>query len=551
MPDQKQVNKYKDTKSIELALKERVKELECLYTISSEIESAKNLEQALQNSIQHLINGFQFPEITTANITLDDLCFGDCDTGVENHHACVLKVDIIVNKVKRGTVSVFYHRKEDFLKEEEKLLKEISSMISRAVEKQDLKNELKENIEKLEVVVKEKTQEVEESNRRNKALQELTEALDRSKKKLQTFFTAITDIIIIIDQKYTISSSNKPQIENGDKCYHRLFGMDAICPFCPAERTFKDAYPLTIETKVDNKYFLLQAYPIINKAGKVVRILEKCSDITKEKQIEFQLIQSYKLASLGKLVAGVAHEINNPNTFIRGNLKIIKEALTDILPLLDQYNEKSPGFTIARLKYDVFKDNIPVLIDDMINGVNRIKKIVDGLRNFARKNEGLHDDDIDINSIVYNCLRLIENQIRRSAEVKLDLAQSIPIFKGNFQKLEQVLVNMIINASQAINHQHGLITIKTEYDKKKNEVFLSIKDNGTGIDESALKNIFDPFFTTKRDRGGTGLGLSISYGIIKEHNGRIEVESLKGKGTTFKIFIPVTQGNKNEKNFGY
>lgn len=551
----KSVNKvkekeYKDTKSIELALRERVKELECLYTISSEIESAEHLEQALQNSIQHLVDGFQFPEITTANITVDDLCFGDCKAK-EQGTFWILKEDIIVNKKKRGAVSVFYHREEEFLQEEVKLLKEISSMIARAVEKQDLKNELKESIGKLEVLVKEKTLEVEESNRQNKALQELTEALDRSKKKLQTFFTAITDIIIVIDKAYTISLSNKPYFKNGDKCYSRLFGMESMCPFCPAERAFNDAYPLTIETRVDHKYYLLQAYPIINKDGKVVSVLEKCSDITKEKQLEFQLIQSYKLASLGKLVAGVAHEINNPNTFIRGNLKIIKEALNDILPILDQYNEKNPGLTIARLQFNVFEENIPVLVDDMINGVNRIKKIVDGLRNFARKNEGLLDDDIDINSIVYNCLRLIENQIRRSAEVKLDLAQSIPLFKGNFQKLEQVLVNMVINASQAIKKQQGIITIKTDYNEKKKHVFLSIKDNGSGIDESALKYIFDPFFTTKRDRGGTGLGLSISYGIIKEHNGNIEVESQKGKGTTFKIFIPVTQDIKNETNTGY
>lgn len=534
------VNEYKT--SIELALRERVKELKCLYIISSEIETAENLERALRNSLQHLVAGFQFPEIATANITLDNLCFGDCDTGNKDRDLC-LEENIFVNKQKRGTVSVFYQRKEEFLQEERKLLKEISSMIARAVEKQDLKNRLKENIEKLEVLVKEKTLEVEESNRRNKALQELTEALDRSKKELQTFFAAITDSIVVIDQAYTISISNKLYFQKGDKCHKKLFGMDAVCPFCPAERAFKDACSLSIETKVENNYYLLEVYPIINKSGKVIRVLEKCSNITKEKQIEFQLVQSYKLASLGKLVAGVAHEINNPNTFIRGNLKIIKEALSDIIPILDHYNNgKERDVTIARLPFTVFKENIPVLIDDMINGVNRIKKIIDGLRNFARKNEGFLEDDIDINSIVYNCLRLIENQIRKSAEVKLELAQAIPVFKGNFQKLEQVLVNMIINASQAISDQQGIIAIKTQYDEKKNEMILSIKDNGTGIDESTLKYIFDPFFTTKRGKGGTGLGLSISYGIIKEHNGRIEVESQKGKGTTFTIFVPVTQG---------
>lgn len=539
------MKKSQNKKSIELALRERVKELECLYTISSEIGPVENLAQALENSIQHLIAGFQFPEIASANIIVDDLCFGDCDIGKQKA-VRILKEDIVVNKQKRGAISIFYHKPEEFLTEERKLLKEISIMIARAVEKQDLKNQLKKNIQKLETLVKEKTLEVEESNRRNKALQELTEALDRSKKKLQIFFTTITDIIVVIDQAYTISLSNKAYLKEGDKCYNRIFGMDTICSFCPAGKAFEKANPLTIETKVNNKHYLLQAYPIMNKTGKVMRVLEKCTDITKEKQIELQLVQSYKLASLGKLVAGVAHEINNPNTFIKGNLKIIKEALSDIIPLLNQYQEKNVDFTIARLKFNVFKENIPLLIDDMIKGVNRIKKIVDGLRNFARKNEGGLDDDIDINVIVYNCLRLIENQIRRNAELKLDLAKSIPIFKGNFQKLEQVLVNMIINASQAINNKQGIIKIKTGYDEKKYEVILSINDNGSGIDESTLRYIFDPFFTTKRDSGGTGLGLSISYGIVKEHKGRIEVESQKGRGTTFHIFIPIIQSNEND-----
>jgi len=136
-------------------------------------------------------------------------------------------------------------------------------------------------------------------------------------------------------------------------------------------------------------------------------------------------------------------------------------------------------------------------------------------------------------------LRLVRNQIKRNSEIKLEEALDIPLFKGNMQKLEQVIVNMLINASQAIEKERGTITILTGYEESKKEIRLEIKDNGKGMDENTVKQIFNPFFTTKRTRGGTGLGLSIAYGIIKEHRGRIDVDSEVNKGTAFIIHLPV------------
>jgi two-component system, NtrC family, sensor kinase len=118
------------------------------------------------------------------------------------------------------------------------------------------------------------------------------------------------------------------------------------------------------------------------------------------------------------------------------------------------------------------------------------------------------------------------------------LNEKIPLFKGSKNKIEQVLLNLTMNASEAIENIHGLIKIKTDYDENSKDILLIISDNGSGIDDTVIKNIFDPFFTTKRNKGGIGLGLSITYGIIKDHHGRIDVESKKGQGTTFTIKIP-------------
>jgi polar amino acid transport system substrate-binding protein len=222
-------------------------------------------------------------------------------------------------------------------------------------------------------------------------------------------------------------------------------------------------------------------------------------------------------------------------------VSIIQEAMKDILPILDEYSRNEKTLQIARLNYDVFKSNILILLDDMAQGTDRIKTIVEGLRKFAKRDDGVLNDEVDLNDIIQNCLRLVSNQIGRKAKVNLALNGNIPKVKGNSQRLEQVVVNILINASQAIEKKMGAIEISTAFLEKENEALLKISDNGKGIDGKTLKQIFDPFFTTKRNQGGTGLGLSIAYGIIKEHKGRIEVESKLDSGTTFSIYIPVSQ----------
>lgn len=397
--------------------------------------------------------------------------------------------------------------------------------------RKELEQKLIEQNENLEKIVEERTE----------ALEAKTKKLSASMNKLNTLFNAITDTVLMIDKDFNIQMSNRKDFKAG-KCYEVVFGTKEPCkdcPACPAVRCFKEKKPVTLEKKVGNDYYLMQAYPITSPEGELEGVLEFSRVITKEKDVEMQLLQADKLASLGQLVSGIAHEINNPNTFIRGNIMIVEEALKDMLPVIDKYYDKHPDLKIARLKYNIFRDHILVLVDDILKGANRIKSIVEDLKKFARRDEGLLTDDIDMNAVVQSCLRLVRNQIKRNANIKMDLDLDIPTVKGNMQKLEQVIVNMLINASQAIEKTRGTIEISTKYDEKEEEISLKIKDDGKGMSEQVIKQIFNPFFTTKRTRGGTGLGLSLAYGIIKEHRGRIDVDSEPGVGTVFNIRLPV------------
>jgi signal transduction histidine kinase len=173
----------------------------------------------------------------------------------------------------------------------------------------------------------------------------------------------------------------------------------------------------------------------------------------------------------------------------------------------------------------------------MVQGSNRIKGIVDGLRKFGKRDDGFLNEVVNLNAITESCLRLVDNQIRRTADVKADLDPDLPTIVGNSQKLQQVILNILINASQSIEQSRGMIKVTSRHED--GEVVIRIKDNGKGMDEKTIGQIFDPFFTTKRNKGGTGLGLSIAYGIIKEHQGRIEVVSEVGAGTSFYIHLPL------------
>ncbi len=257
-----------------------------------------------------------------------------------------------------------------------------------------------------------------------------------------------------------------------------------------------------------------------------------------------QLVQSEKMASIGLLAAGVAHEINNPVGFISSNLGSLKEYINIFEELLVKYNSycKVPNDGLLKEINDLRKeedvdfilDDVKSLLKESQEGTERVKKIVKNLKSFARP-----DDDsmelIDLNDCIEVTLTVLRNELKYKCNINKDF-NSIPHINGNAGKLNQVFTNILINAGQAIE-EHGDINIKT-YSSNK-QVFVEISDTGSGISEENLKKLFDPFFTTKKVGVGTGLGLSISHGIIEKHKGKIEVKSEINVGTSFIITLPI------------
>lgn len=266
------------------------------------------------------------------------------------------------------------------------------------------------------------------------------------------------------------------------------------------------------------------------------------------KQTDAQLMQSDKMASLGVLTAGIAHEINNPINFVYAGIQTLSEALENVWEVIDYYEqlEKNPTDPqlltyLQKLKKDLvfaeLKDDIFGIVRDMEMGANRTVEIVKGLKTFSRLDENA-TKKIDLHENIKATLIILNNQFKNRIEIVTDYDPELPQVECRVGQINQVLMNILINAVQAITNE-GKITIRT---RTENEgVKLSISDTGAGISEEVKKRMFEPFFTTKEVGKGTGLGLSISMGIIEKHLGKISIESEVGKGTTFHIWLPLQQ----------
>lgn len=269
-------------------------------------------------------------------------------------------------------------------------------------------------------------------------------------------------------------------------------------------------------------------------------------DITEKRKVEKeaelrrrQLIQADKMASLGVLVSGVAHEVNNPNNFVMMNTPILRNVYKDITPILKKYAAENGDFTLAGVPYSEMCSHIPALFDGIQDGSERIRQIVMSLKDYSREDASEITQEINLNKAVFAALRLLSNQIKRSTgSISVIYGETLPPVKGSLQRLEQVIINLVQNACQALPTRDKGIEVRTFYDKKNGEVVVRVKDEGIGIAEVHMGKILDPFFTTKRDNGGTGLGLSVCAGIVKEHNGRLEFSSKPEKGTTVCLILP-------------
>ena len=262
-----------------------------------------------------------------------------------------------------------------------------------------------------------------------------------------------------------------------------------------------------------------------------------------------KLVQSEKLASIGQLAAGVAHEINNPIGYIFSNFGTLEKYLSDLFEMLAGYEaaeEEMAGTPMAaKLKalrehaeLDYLKEDIPTLMAESKEGITRVRKIVQDLKDFSRVDA--HQEWVwsNLHQGIDSTLNIVNNEIKYKAEVVKEYA-ALPDVYCLPSELNQVFMNLLVNAAHAITAERGLIVIRSGTDPDTATAWIEVTDNGAGIAKENLTRVFDPFFTTKPVGKGTGLGLSLSYGIVRKHQGQLDVRSELGRGTTFRVTVPV------------
>jgi PAS domain S-box-containing protein len=258
------------------------------------------------------------------------------------------------------------------------------------------------------------------------------------------------------------------------------------------------------------------------------------------RSIQSQMIHSNKMTSLGLLFAGIAHEINNPNNYIMANAQMLYKIWEDLDPLLKEEAERKGDFILGGLPYSKLEESLPEMITAINDGSRRIKNIIGGLKNYSRQGKPAMEC-LDINSVVDASMLLLKHHVNKYTDnFVLELEAGMPQIRGSSQQLEQVIINLVMNALQSLTDRSQQISLKTSFLPDKMAISIIITDKGCGIPESVKGKIMEPFFTTRLDSGGTGLGLSIARSIVLTYHGEIEVSSLNGQGTTVTVSIPVS-----------
>ncbi len=307
----------------------------------------------------------------------------------------------------------------------------------------------------------------------------------------------------------------------------------------------------TVGTSKDGRQITISTKAKLIRLGEVDAIYCSFRDISERIRLEMErqknqakLIHANKMTSLGMLVSGIAHEINNPNQYISINALLLEDIWKDALAILARHQEEHGEFLLKGLPFDQAREAVPRLLNGLSEGSRRITLIVNNLKDFSRDDSGRHESTFDLNKTVQDALQILTHHIHKHTdEFRIDLAEELPLVKGRPQQIEQVIINLITNALQALPDKTRGVRVSTAFEQQDGCIVLAVSDQGSGMTSNLMERITEPFFSTKLDQGGTGLGLSISATIIKEHGGTLEFESEPGLGTTATIRLPATQEN--------
>jgi PAS domain S-box-containing protein len=382
--------------------------------------------------------------------------------------------------------------------------------------------------------------------------------LRKSKAMLQSIFDGISDPLILLGEGLTVHAVNRPALDYytiknpdqliGKPCFAGLSNQSEICNGCTIPGAVSEGKEQKFQRRslVNSEQFEeVSLYPIINNSGNIEATIIRIQDITEEKRMEKQLIQSEKLASIGVLVSGIAHEINNPNNYISVNIPILRDYINRVIPILDEYAEKHPDLRILHMPYPEFREDIFELLDNIQHGSRQIKSIVKNLKVFSKPDPDRPIEKIDLKPMFEKIFAFCWSKIRKTVKTfDVNIPETLPEIPVDSQLLEQILINLLINAANAfdtpLDKDSRVDLVVFMDDSKKNQLIIQVSDNGRGMDENTLEKIFDPFFTTNPLQKGTGLGMYIVHNLIEKIGGRIQVESKLGVGSKFKVILDIS-----------
>jgi len=360
----------------------------------------------------------------------------------------------------------------------------------------------------------------------------------------------ISDPLFILDAKLRIKRLNRAaknyygltdyQEAVGKICFEAFRGRSSPCEGCERPFSEMEAYSGSYERKggMDPDRLEQVVVDLVkNELGVPEASIVRIYDITQARMMNRQLIQSEKLASLGMLVAGIAHEINNPNNFIFFNTPILRSYLQFLLPIVDEYVAAHPEMQAFGRPYPAFRDDCFKLLDNIEHGSTRINQMVRNLREFVRERGKGEMRRIDLKQVVEKGISICLGRIKKYVKTfEANIPEGLPALVTDPLAIEQVVVNLLINAAQAADKKDSWVRLTIiSQNESDGEVIIEVSDNGCGMDTETQKKIFDPFFTTKAVGVGTGLGMSISHRLVTELGGCIEVRSELGKGTVFRV----------------
>jgi PAS domain S-box-containing protein len=449
-----------------------------------------------------------------------------------------------------GTLSFGTKTRTHFSPQDLAFMKTVTDQVAVAMERKRLMEELQRSRDELEMRVRDRTEELAEANR---ILETSEMRLLKNYELLQKVLDGITDPLIMLDREGLLRMMNKAAMDYyrvaqisdvlGKPCYRGLRVRESPCPECDYPFLSVVSETATFERKGlhdPRRTENVILYPLLDRSGQRDDLIIRISDVTEAKLLERQILQNEKLASLGLLTSGIAHEINNPNSFIYFNIPILKKYLQELMPILDEHAALHPDFEVLHMSYRDLREDIFKLLENMEHGSQRINNIVGVLKSFVRKRDSAGMQKVDLRQLIGKVVALCHAEMKRTIKsFELLIPANLPPLITDAEALEQVLLNLLINAIHACDKLDSRVSLKVEQDiSGRDGLIIEITDNGAGIEETIRDRIFDPFFTTKPSPLGTGLGLYICHNHVESLGGNIEVKSSVGQGSTFRVLLP-------------